>query len=176
MQAATTAKKPESLITLPTHIIAYVEPKVLNSTVQQLRKEENIRLIAPTSGKNNLFVLYNSNEPSKVYPFVSKLRAMQGVRRTSTLIPFEGYMAEKKPLGDEAFAFVFLNVREHRRVFEHLKQARIHSAYVVPGEYDIIATLSGKDHNDVFEKVAKLAEIPGVETTETVFAYKPIWG
>jgi DNA-binding Lrp family transcriptional regulator len=60
-------------------------------------------------------------------------------------------------------------------VLEQLKQAPIHSAYVVPGEFDIIATVSGKDHNEVLERVAKMTEIPGVERSETMFAYKPIW-
>jgi DNA-binding Lrp family transcriptional regulator len=176
MQATTTTVRPESVKVLPSYIVASVEPRALNSVVEQIRKEKDIVLVAPTSGRLNLVVQFNSNETAKVYPLVNKLRSMKGVRSTNTLIPFEGHLTERKPMSNEAFAFVLLGVQEQAgKVLEQLKETPIHSAYVVPGEFDIIATLSGKDHNEVLERVAKMTEIPGVERSETMFAYKPIW-
>ena len=169
-------QKPEALNVLPSYIIASVEPRALNGVVEELRKEQGIRLVTPTSGRLNLAVQLNSNELAKVYPFVNKLRSMKGVKSTRTLIPFEGHVTERKPVPNEALALALLSVQEQPgKVLEQLKQAPIHSAYVVPGEFDIIATVSGKDHNEVLERVAKMTEIPGVERSETMFAYKPIW-
>jgi DNA-binding Lrp family transcriptional regulator len=168
--------KPESVGTLPSYVIASVEPRTLSSVTEQLRKEQGVRLVAPTSGRHNLVVQFNSIDSAKVYQFVSRLHSMNGVRRTRTLIPFEGYLTERKAAPGEALAFTFLSVKEQPgKVLEQMKQAPIHSAYIVPGEFDIIATISGRDHNEVLERVARIAEIPGVEGSETVFAYKPIW-
>ena len=172
----TNTSKSESTTILPSYVIASVEPKALNSVVGQLRREQGVTLVAPTSGRHNLLVQLNSNETARVYQFVNKLRSMSGVRTTRTLSPFEGHVTERKPLPNEALGFALLNVREEpRKVLEQLKQAPIHSAYVVPGEFDIVATLSGRDHNEIMERVARMAEIPGVESAETLFAYKPIW-
>lgn len=176
MQAARTSNKAEGIATLPSYVFASVEPRALNSVVEQLRREQGIRLIAPTSGRHNLVVQLNSNEAANVYPFVNKLRSTKGVRATRTLISLEGHLTERKALANEALALVLLRVQEQPgKVLEQLKQTPIHSAYVVPGEFDIVATVSGRDHNEVLERAARMAEIPGVEESETVFAYKPIW-
>jgi DNA-binding Lrp family transcriptional regulator len=176
MQTTKVADKPESVAKLPSYIFASVEPRALNSVVEQLRKEQGIKLIAPTSGRHNLVVQLNSNETANVYSFVNKVRSTKGVRGTRTLIPLEGHLTERKALANEAVAFVLLRVQEQPgKVLEQLKQTPIHSACVVPGEFDIVATVSGRDHNEVMERAARMAEIPGVEESETLFAYKPIW-
>jgi DNA-binding Lrp family transcriptional regulator len=176
MQATTAAVRPGIATALPSYIMASVEPNALNSVVEQLKKEQGIRLIAPTTGRHNLIVQLNSNDNTKVYAFANRLHSMRGVRRTRTLIAFEGYLSEKQLAPSEALALVCLNVQEQPgKVLESLRQTPIHSAYVVPGEFDIIATVSGRDHNEVLERVARIAEIPGVDGGETVFAYKPIW-
>ncbi len=176
MQASRTETGPESTTALPSYVMAAVEPKALNSVVEQLGREQGIRLVAPTSGRHNLVVQLNSNEPAKVYSFVSKLRSMKGVGRTRTLIAFEGYLSGKRLAPSEALALVCLNIHEQPgKVLESLRQTPIHGAHIVPGEFDIIATVSGRDHNEVLERIARIAEIPGVDGSETVFTYKPIW-
>ncbi len=186
MQSQTTTAKPESTVAtpkvvfttpmLPSYVIASVQPAALSRVVEQLRKEQGIRFVAPTTGRHNLVVQLNSNEPTTVYAFVTKLHSIEGVRRTRTLIPFEGHSTERKPVANEALALAFLSVKEEPvRVLQSLKQMPILSAYVVPGEFDIVATVSGKDHNEVLERVARISEIPGVEGSETAFAYNPIW-
>jgi DNA-binding Lrp family transcriptional regulator len=176
MQATTAAVRPESATALPSYVMASVDPKALNSVVEQLRKEQGIGLIAPTTGRHNLIVQLNSNETAKVYAFANRLHSMKGVRRTRTLIAFEGYLSEKQLAPSEALALVCLNVQEQPgKLLESLRETPIRSAHIIPGEFDIIATVSGRDHNEVMERVARIAEMPGVDGSETVFAYKPIW-
>ena len=176
MQASTTTVKPEAIKVLPSYVIASVEPKELNAVVEQVRKEAGIAIVTPTTGRLNLVVQFNSTEPTKVYPFVNKLRSIKGVRRTRTLIPFEGHVKERRPMPNEALALSLLSVKEQPgKVLEMLKQAPIYSAYVVPGEFDIITTIVGKDHMEVLDRVAKMSEIAGLDRSETMFAYKPVW-
>ena len=176
MQATTTTDKPEAVKVHPSYVIASVEPKDLNAVVEQVRKEQGIAMVTPTTGRLNLVVQFNSAEPAKVYPFVNKLRSIKGVRRTRTLIPFEGHVSEKKPMPNEALALSLHSVKEQPgKELEMLKQAPINSAYVDPGEFDIITTISGKDHIEVLDRVARMSEIAGLDRSETMFAYKPVW-
>jgi nitrate reductase NapAB chaperone NapD len=176
METAKSTETPERTASLRSYIIATVEPSALNRVVEQTMEEPGVRLVTATSGRYNLVVQLNSTETSKIYAHVNRLRSMEGVRRTRTLIPFEGQPADRKPQATDALAFSFLRVKEKpSKVFEHVKQAPVYSAYVVPGEFDILATVSGKDHNEVMNRAAKVAEIPGVAECETVFAHGPIW-
>ena len=84
MQSTTAATRLGSVAGLPSYVMASVEPKALNSVVEQLRKEQGIRLIAPTTGRHNLIVQLNSNESGRVYAFANRLHSMKGVRRTRT--------------------------------------------------------------------------------------------
>lgn len=176
MQASTTEIGAGSTAALPSYVMAAVEPKALNGVIEQLRREQGVRLVAPTSGRHNLVVQLSSNEPARVYSFVNKMRSMKGVSRTRTLIAFEGYLSGKQVGPNEALALVCLNIHEQpEKVLQSLRQTPIHGAHIVPGEFDIIATVSGRDHNEVLERIARIAETPGVNGSETVFAYKPIW-
>jgi hypothetical protein len=176
MQTTTSSSRLEATRTLPSYVTAFVEPNELNSVVEQLRGEPGIPLVAPTTGRHNLLVQLSPSETAKVYKFVDRLRAMDGVEATRLLSPFEGHLTEKKLLPNEDFALILLGVREEpRKVLEQLKQSPIHSACIILGESGIVVTLSGRNYREVMERVARMARIPGVETTETLFAYKPTW-
>ena len=53
--------------------------------------------------------------------------------------------------------------------------SHVRNAFVVPGEFDILATLYGKNHDEILSQVSKINEVQGVRTSETLFAYKPTW-
>jgi DNA-binding Lrp family transcriptional regulator len=177
MQNQTNATSAEATAMLRSYIIATVEPSALSNVVEQVKKEQGIRLVTPTTGRYNLLVQLNAAETDNIYSHINKLRSIPGVRRTRALVPFEGRPAEKKPQNTETLAFSLLRVKDQpSKVFERVKQAPIHSAYVVPGEFDILATVSGRDHNEVLERVTRVAETPGVAECETMFAHGPTWG
>ena len=52
---------------------------------------------------------------------------------------------------------------------------QIRDAFVVPGEFDIIATVYGKNQAEIVSQVQRIDELQGVMTSETLFAYKPVW-
>ncbi len=43
------------------------------------------------------------------------------------------------------------------------------------GEFDILATIYGKNTDEIFSAVTKIGEIEGVRTSETLLAHRPIW-
>jgi DNA-binding Lrp family transcriptional regulator len=52
---------------------------------------------------------------------------------------------------------------------------QVRNAYVVPGEIDILATVYGKNQEEVLSQVSKIDDVDGVWTSETLFAYMPKW-
>jgi len=54
------------------------------------------------------------------------------------------------------------------------QQPQIRNAFVVSGEFDILATIYGKDQEEVLSQVLKIAGMQGVRTSETLLAYKPM--
>ena len=53
--------------------------------------------------------------------------------------------------------------------------AQVRNAYVVPGEFDILATVYGKNNEDILSQVSKIDDAQGVKSSETLFTYKPTW-
>ncbi len=84
MQTAVIASEPESAKVLPGYVIVSVEPEALSSVVEQLKREQGITLVAPTSGRYDLIVQLNSNKASRVSEFVNRLCSMRGVKTTKT--------------------------------------------------------------------------------------------
>lgn len=84
MQTTVTASERESAKILPGYIIVSVEPEALSSVVEQLKREQGITLVAPTTGRYDLIVQFNLNKAPRVSEFVNKLRLMRGVKMIKT--------------------------------------------------------------------------------------------
>ena len=74
-------------------------------------------------------------------------------------------------------ALVLLQVNEQaQKVLQSLKQNQhIRNAFAVQGEFDVLATVYGKNTDEIFSAVTSIGEIDGVRTSETLLAYRPIW-
>jgi len=72
---------------------------------------------------------------------------------------------------------VLLQVNEQaQKVLQSLQQIQqVRNAFVVQGEFDILATVYGKNTDEILSTVEKIADVQGVKTSETLLAYKPIW-
>jgi DNA-binding Lrp family transcriptional regulator len=51
----------------------------------------------------------------------------------------------------------------------------VYNAAVVPGEFDVIATLYGNSYEALLTQALKIGQIQGITSSETLFAYKPVW-
>jgi DNA-binding Lrp family transcriptional regulator len=161
----------------PTTIIASVQPKMLNQVTEQLRRMQGITYYSPVTGRFDLAVELKAADQKQIYEMVNKIRSITGVTSTRTYSPFEGFANGKNIKATDSLALVLLQVNENaQKVLQSLEQQpQIRNASVVPGEFDILATVYGKNQDELLSQVSKIAEVQGVKSTETLLAYKPIW-
>jgi DNA-binding Lrp family transcriptional regulator len=161
----------------PTTIVASVQPRMLSQVTEQLKRTQGITYFSPITGRFDLAIELRAADQKQTYEMVNKIRSISGVTCTRTYSPFEGFVNGKNVQPTDALALVLLQVNENpQKVLQSLEQhPQIRNASVVPGEFDILATVYGKNHDEVLSSVSKIAEVQGVKSTETLLAYKPIW-
>lgn len=161
----------------PTTITASVQPKMLSQVTGQLKGMQGINYFSPLTGRFDLAIELKAADQKATYELVNKIRSMAGITCTRTYPSFEGFVNGKNVQATDALALVLLQVNENaQKVLQSLEQhPQIRNASVVPGEFDILATVYGKNQNEVLSSVSKIAEVQGVTSTETLLAYEPIW-
>jgi DNA-binding Lrp family transcriptional regulator len=161
----------------PTTITASVQPRMLSQVTEQLKRMQGITYFSPVTGRFDLAIELKAADQRQTYELVNKIRSIAGVTSTYTYSPFEGFVNGKNVQATDALALVLLQVNENaQKVLASLEQnSHVRNASVVPGEFDILATVYGKNQDEVLASVSKIAEVQGVTSTETLLAYKPIW-
>ena len=161
----------------PTTIVASVQPKFLSQVTEQLKHTQGITYFSPVTGRFDLAIELKNADQKQIYELVNKIRSFAGVTSTRTYSPFEGFVNGKNVQATDALALCLLRVSENpQKVLQSLEQySQIRNASVVPGEFDILATVYGKNQDEVLSSVSKIAGMQGVTSTETLLAYRPIW-
>jgi DNA-binding Lrp family transcriptional regulator len=150
---------------------------MLSQVTKQLSNVQGITFFAPTTGRFDLAIELKAMAPDQVLEVVNKIRSLTGVTATRTYTPFEGSATAKTVQASDSLALVLLQVNEQaQKVLQSLKQnSQVRNAYAVSGEFDVLATVYGKNTDEIFSTVTKIGEIEGVRTSETLVAYRPIW-
>jgi len=163
----------------PTTILATVQPKMRNQVAEQLRSIQGITYSSPLTGRFDFAIELKAADQKQVYELVNKVRSITGITSTRTYTPFEGFANGKNIQATDSLALVLLHVNEQtqaQKVLQSMEQyAQVRNAYVVPGEFDILATVYGKNNEEVLSQVSKIGDVQGVRSSETLLAYKPIW-
>ena len=161
----------------PTTIIASVQPKMWNQVAEQLTHIQGITYYSPLTGRFDLAIELKAAEPSQVYELVNKVRSINGITSTRTATPFEGFTDGKNFQATDSLAVCLVNVNQSAQsVLQSMKQlSQVRNAFVTPGEFDIVATVYGKNNEEILAQVSKISEMQGVRSSETLFAYKPTW-
>jgi len=161
----------------PTTILASVQPRMLSAVTEQLKHTQGITYFSPVTGRFDLAIELKNADQKQIYELVNKIRSFAGVTCTRTYSPFEGFVNGKNVQATDALALVLLQVNESaQKVLQSFEQhPQIRNASVVPGEFDILATVYGKNQDEVLSSVSKIAGMQGVTSTETLLAYRPIW-
>ena len=161
----------------PTTIIASVQPKMWNQVAEQLTHIQGITYYSPLTGRFDLAIELKAAEPSQVYELVNKVRSINGITSTRTATPFEGFTDGKNFQATDSLAVCLVNVNQSAQsVLQSMKQlSHVRNAFVTPGEFDIVATVYGKNNEEILAQVSKISEMQGVRSSETLFAYKPTW-
>jgi hypothetical protein len=150
---------------------------MLSQVTKQLKNVQGITFYAPTAGRFDLAIELKAMSPAQVQDVVSKIRSLTGVTATRTITPFEGSATSKTIQASDSLALVLLQVNEQaQKVLQSLKQNQhIRNAFAVQGEFDVLATVYGKNTDEIFSTVTQIGEIDGVRTSETLLAYRPSW-
>jgi Lrp/AsnC ligand binding domain len=161
----------------PTTIVASVQPRMLSTVTEQLKHTQGITYFSPVTGRFDLAIELKNADQKQIYELVNKIHSFAGVTCTRTYSPFEGFVNGKNVQPTDALALVLLHVNENaQKVLQSLEQyPQIRNASVVPGEFDILATVYGKNNDEIFSSVSKIAGMQGVTSTETLLAYRPTW-
>lgn len=163
--------------TYPTTIFVSVIPKMLGQVTEHLRSMQGISYFSPTIGRFDMAVELKATDSRRVYETINQIRSLSGVTATRTYNPVEGSATTKTVQAADSLALVLLQVNEQaQKVLQSLQQMeQVRNAFVVQGEFDILATVYGRDTNEILSAVNKVAEVQGVKTSETLLAYKPQW-
>jgi len=163
----------------PTTIIANIHPKMRNQVAKQLSKITGITYSSPLTGRFDFAIELKAADPKQVYELVNQVRSVSGITSTRTYTPYEGFANGKNIKATDSLALVLLHVNEQVNAEKVLKSIervpQVRSAYVVPGEFDVLATVYGKNDEEVLSQVAKIDDVDGVWDSETLFAYMPNW-
>ena len=161
----------------PTTIVASVQPNMWSQVAQHLSNLQGITYFSPLTGRFDLAIELKAAEPSQVYELVKKIRSITGITSTRSYTPFEGYTDGKNFQSTDSLALCLVQANQPvTGVLQSMsKLNQVRSAFVTPGEFDIVATLYGKNHEEILSQVSKINEVQGVRTSETLFAYKPTW-
>jgi nitrate reductase NapAB chaperone NapD len=163
--------------TYPTTIFVSVLPKMLSQVTEQLSRVQGINYFSPTIGRFDMAIELKATDSRRVYETINQIRSITGVTATRTYNPVEGSATTKTVQGIDSLALVLLQVNESaQKVLQSLQQIQqVRNAFVVQGEFDILATIYGKNTDELLSAVNKSAEVQGVKTSETLLAYKPHW-
>src|SRR5208282_6280982 len=135
-----------------------------------LRNIPGITVSSPLTGRFDFLIELKAADQRQVYELVNKVRSLSGIRSTRTYTPFEGFANGKNIQATDSLALVLLHVNEQtqaQKVLQSMEQyAQVRNAYVVPGEFDILATVYGKNHEEILSQVSKIADVQGVRSSE----------
>jgi nitrate reductase NapAB chaperone NapD len=163
--------------TYPTTVFVSVTPKMLGQVAEHLSSIQGINYFSPTIGRFDMAIELKATDSRRVYETINQIRSISGVTATRTYNPVEGSATTKTVQGIDSLALVLLQVNEQaQKVLQSLQQIQqVRNAFVVQGEFDILATIYGKNTDELLSAVNKIADVQGVKTSETLLAYKPHW-
>ena len=155
----------------PTYVFATVNHGRIPKVVEELKRNSEIDLIAPVTGRYDLIVRLKHTDPKEVYHAVREIREIPDIRTTTTHTAFEGVKRVRKIENEMPLGVSLLNV-EHKpfeRAIEKLDEIPgLVEAFTVPGDFDIVALWQGKNTEDImrntFEKLNTLEEFSKTET------------
>ncbi len=148
-------------------------------TISQIERIPNVESATPVTGRFDLVIKLRTNEPSKAFTTMEKIRDIPSITNTQTTISFESISNSSNEAdsdSDSSLAFALLKVRgTFESVLRKLKTIpNFAEAHVIPGAFDILAAFRADSSEELLEKsVEKIGSINGVTASETLISYSP---
>src|SRR5438046_9982072 len=143
--------------------------------ISQIQPFPNVKSCTPVTGRFDLVIKLRTNEPTKAFTTMEKIRSIPSITNTQTTISFESIInSSNRGDSDIALAFALLKVRgSFGTILQKLKTIpNFAEAHVIPGAFDILAAFRADSSEELLEKsVEKIGSINGVTATETLISY-----
>jgi nitrate reductase NapAB chaperone NapD len=164
-------------IEFPTYVFATVNPGRAAKVVEELKKNGQIDIIAPVTGRYDLVLRLKPNTPHNIYQTVKEIRNISDISTTDTHTGFDGIQPTKKLESQMALGFSLVNV-QHTSIENMIKQLSNIPGFVeastVPGQFDIVALWQARTSEDILKtSVEKVNNLEGIFSSETLLAYTP---
>ena len=144
-------------------------------TVSQIRRLPNVESATPVTGRFDLVIKLRTNEPTKAFSTMEKIRSIPSITNTQTTISFESIInSSNRADSESSLAFALLKVRgSFDAILRKLKTIpNFAEAHVVPGAFDILAAFRADSSEELLEKsVEKIGSINGITASETLISY-----
>ena len=144
-------------------------------TVSQIQRLPNVESATPVTGRFDLVIKLRTNEPTKAFTTMEKIRSIPNITNTQTTISFESIInSSNRADSDSSLAFALLKVRgSFNAILQKLKAIpNFAEAHVVPGAFDILAAFRADSSEELLEQsVEKISSINGITASETLISY-----
>ncbi len=148
----------------------------LTTTMTRLKRISNVESITPVTGRFDLVIKLRTNDPTKVFNAIQKIRSIKNVTHTQTALSFQKITNGDSGSREQPLAFALFKVNgTFQNVLRRLKSIpNLLEAHVIPGEFDVVASFHGYSQDEVLENsVEKLNTISGISASETLIAWNP---
>lgn len=164
-----------SLLKSSSYILAVIERGQIADVVKAVKEFDQVEEGALLIGRFDLLVRVEHYDRSDLYRTVSQIRAMPGIRVTSTHIPFEGFTKDYVVNENDALAITLLRTDSSpSTVLAQLKNLRhVVEGHIIPGDWDLLAILHSNRVEEILETAVNQFEgIQGIAKTETLLAHQ----
>lgn len=164
-----------SLLKSSSYILAVIERGQIADVVKAVKEFDQVEEGALLIGRFDLLVRVEHYDRSDLYRTVSQIRAMPGIRVTSTHIPFEGFTKDYVVNENDALAITLLRTDSSpSTVLAQLKNLRhVVEGHIIPGDWDLLAILHSSRVEEILETAVNQFEgIQGIAKTETLLAHQ----
>jgi len=144
-------------------------------TISRIERIPNVESATPVTGRFDLVIKLRTNEPTKAFTAMEKIRSVPGITNTQTTISFESIINNSNRADSESpLAFALLKVRgSFDTILRKLRTIpNFAEAHVIPGAFDILAAFRADSSEELLEKsVEKIGSINGITASETLISY-----
>src|SRR2546427_964900 len=163
----------------PTYVFATVNSGRATKVVEELKRNSQIDIIAPVTGRYDLVLRLKPNTPQNIYQTVKEIREISDVRTTDTHTGFDGMQPTKKLESQMALGVSVLTC-EHNTSENVIKQLSNIPGFIeastVPGQFDIVALWQAKTSEEIVKtSVERVSHLDGIFKSETILAYTPVF-
>jgi nitrate reductase NapAB chaperone NapD len=163
----------------PTYVFATVNPGRSTNVVEELKRNSQIDIIAPVTGRYDLVLRLKPNTPHNIYQTVKEIRNISDISTTDTHTGFDGIQPTKKLESQMALGFSLVNV-QHTSIEKMIKALSSIPGFVeastVPGQFDIVALWQARTSEEIMKtSVEKVNNLEGILSSETLLAHMPFF-